>query len=133
MMSFVTDEMRSFVKSVSRGMLGTIDEDGYPHVTVKNGRLRKDGVLELWGVFGDITVNNIKQNPNVCVTFADFEKAWGYRYKGKAEVNTGGDRFEKVKGDLESFGWSLKELITINVESITLVSQQGSEINKKIL
>ncbi len=132
-MSFVTDEMRAFVKTVSRGMLATIDEDGYPHVTVKNGRLRKDGVLELWGVFGEMTVHNIKKNPNVCVTFADFEKAWGYRYKGKAKVNTSGDRFDKIKGNLESFGWVLKELITIDVEGITLVSQEPSEVNKRIL
>ncbi len=46
-MSFVTDDMRDFVKTVSRGMLASLDESGYPHVTVKNGRLRKDGVLEL--------------------------------------------------------------------------------------
>ena len=132
-MSFVTDDMRDFVKTVSRGMLASLDESGYPHVTVKNGRLRKDGVLELWGVFGDMTVNNIKKNPNVCVTFADFEKAWGYRYKGRAKVNTSGDRFDKVKGNLQSFGWILKELITIDVESITLVSQEPSEVNKRIL
>lgn len=131
-MSFVTDDMRDFVKTVSRGMLASLDESGYPHVTVKNGRLRKDGVLELWGVFGDMTVNNIKKNPNVCVTFADFEKAWGYRYKGRAKVNTSGDRFDKVKGNLQSFGWILKELITIDVESITLVSQEPSEVNKRI-
>ncbi|MHA2080323.1 MAG: pyridoxamine 5'-phosphate oxidase family protein [Candidatus Thorarchaeota archaeon] len=132
-MSFVTDEMRDFVKTTSRGLLATVDTDGYPHVTVKNGRLRKDGVLELWGVFGEMTVNNIKKNPNVCVTFADFEKAWGYRYKGKAKVNTSGNRFDKVKGNLESFGWVLKELITIDVESVTLVSQEPSEVNKRIL
>lgn len=131
-MAFVNDEMRKFVKTVSRGLLATIDSKGYPHVTVKNGRLRKDGVIELWGVFGEMTVGNIKENPKVCVTFADFEKAWGYRYKGKANVDTSGTRFEKVKEDLDKFGWTLKELITIEVESITLVSQESSEINKLI-
>lgn len=132
-MSFVNDEMRGFVKTVSRGLMATIDENGFPHVTVKNGRLRKDGVLEIWGVFGEETVSNLKRNPNVCVTFADFEKAWGYRFKGKGEVVTNGERFEKVSGNLDKMGWALKELILVNVENISLVSQNPGEINKRIL
>jgi general stress protein 26 len=124
--------MRDFVKRVSRGLLATIDEDGYPHVTVKNGRLRKDGILELWGVYGDMTVSNIRKNPNVCVTFADFEEARGYRFKGKGEVSTSGERFEKVRGNLEKMRWTLKELISVEVEGITLISQNPGEVNKKV-
>ncbi len=132
-MSFVNDEMRKFVKTVSRGLLATIDVKGYPHVTVKNGRLRKDGVIEIWGVFGKMTVENIQANPNVCVTFADFEKAWGYRFKGKAKVEISGNRYDKVEEQLNQFRWKLKELISIEVENITLVSQEASEINKQIM
>ena len=131
-MSFVTEEMRGFVKSVSRGLMATIDENGFPHVTVKNGRLRKDGVLELWGVFGEETVGNLKRNSNTCVTFADFEKAWGYRFKGVGEVLTSGERFEKVRGNLDKMGWVLKELITVDVDTISLISQKSGEVNKRI-
>ena len=131
-MSFVTEEMRGFVKTVSRGLMATIDENGFPHVTVKNGRLRKDGVLELWGVFGEETVGNLKRNSNTCVTFADFENAWGYRFKGVGEVLTSGDRFEKVRGNLDKMGWVLKELITVDVDSISLLSQNPEEVNKRI-
>ena len=120
------------MKSVSRGLVATIDDNGFPHVSVKNGRLRKDGVLELWGVFGEETVGNLKRNPNLCVTFADFEKAWGYRFKGKGEVIMSGERFEKVSGNLDSMGWALKELITVKVDSISLVSQNLGEVNKRI-
>ncbi|MEE8354419.1 MAG: pyridoxamine 5'-phosphate oxidase family protein, partial [Candidatus Bathyarchaeia archaeon] len=59
-MAFVTDEIRNFVKDVSRGIVATVDRDGQPHVSVKNGRLRKDGTLELWNVFGEETVQNIE-------------------------------------------------------------------------
>ncbi|MFW9862034.1 MAG: pyridoxamine 5'-phosphate oxidase family protein [Candidatus Thorarchaeota archaeon] len=131
-MSFVTEEMRGFVKSVSRGLIATIDRDGYPHVTVKNGRLRKDGVLELWGVFGEATVNNLKRDPKICVTFADFDTAWGYRFKGRASVTTSGERYEKVRNNLEKMGWTLKELITVEVEDITLISQIPEEVDKKV-
>ncbi len=131
-MMFVTEEMRGFVKTISRGLVATIDKDGYPHVTVKNGRLKKDGFLELWGVFGEETVSNLRNNPNICVTFADFEKAWGYRFKGKGEVSTTGERFEKVKGNLENMGWTLKELITVKADGVTLISQNPGEVNMKI-
>lgn len=131
-MSFVTDEMRAFVKEVSRGLVGTIDENGFPHVTIKNGRLKKDGSLELWGVFGEETVSNIKRNPRICVTFADFDKAWGYRFKGRGEVATSGEKFKKVRANLGKFGWVLKELIIVEVEGISLISQELGEVNKRI-
>ncbi|MHA2139948.1 MAG: pyridoxamine 5'-phosphate oxidase family protein [Candidatus Thorarchaeota archaeon] len=131
-MTFATEEMRGFVKAVSRGLIATIDKDGYPHVTIKNGRLKKDGLLELWGVFGEETVGNLNRDPRICVTFADFDKAWGYRFKGKGEIKTSGERFEKVKGNLEKMGWTLKELITVDIESITLISQNPEEVNKKV-
>ncbi len=131
-MSFVTDEMRGFVKEVSRGLVATIDENGFPHVSIKNGRLKKDGSLELWGVFGEETVSNIKRDPRICVAFADFGKALGYRFKGRGEVATSGEKFEKVRGNLEKFGWVLKELIIVDVEGISLISQKSGEVNKKV-
>jgi WD40 repeat protein len=85
------------VKNVSRGIVASIDSGGHPHISVKNGRLRNDGTLELWNVFGEETLRNIEGNSKVCVAFVDFEKAWGYRFMGSGSVETSGDRFEKVR------------------------------------
>lgn len=131
-MAFVTDEIRNFVKTVSRGIVATVDGEGQPHVSVKNGRLRKDGTLELWNVFGEETVLNIEAHSRVCVAFADFEEAKGYRFKGPGTIERNGDRFEKVKGNLAGSGWVLNALIRVQVEGVTLMSQKPGEVDKKI-
>ncbi len=115
-MAFVTDEIRNFVKDVSRGIVATVDRDGQPHVSVKKGRLRKDGSLELWNVFGEETVQNIEANPGVCVAFVNFEEATGYRFKGLGAIERAEERFEKVKGNLSGAGWVLNALIRVQVE-----------------
>ena len=131
-MAFVTDEIRNFVKDISRGIVATVDGDGQPHVSVKNGRLRKDGTLELWDVFGEETVQNIEANPGVCVAFVNFEEATGYRFKGPGAIERGGERFDKVKGNLAGAGWVLNALIRVQVEEVTLISQKSDEVDKKI-
>ncbi|MHA1959781.1 MAG: pyridoxamine 5'-phosphate oxidase family protein [Candidatus Thorarchaeota archaeon] len=131
-MSFVTDEMRSFVKKVSRAAIASIKEDGSPHITIKNGRLRKDGTLELWAIFGDATTKNLERDPRICVTFTDFEESRGYRFNGKAKVLTEGERYQKVKSDLSGAGWDLQALIKVDVDEITLISQNPDEVDKKV-
>jgi hypothetical protein len=44
----------------------------------------------------------------------------------------GEERFEKVRSNIEKMDWTLKELITADVEGITLISQNPGEVNKKI-
>ncbi len=131
-MTFANDKIRNFVKEVSRGIVATVESDGQPHISVKNGRLRRDGTLELWNVFGGETVLNIEANPRVCVTFTDFNEVKGYRFKGLGKIEREGERFTKVKENLARAKWVLRALIRVHVKEVTLISQKPDEVNKKI-
>jgi hypothetical protein len=89
--------MKRVIAEQRLAFVATVCQDGTPNVSPK-------GTIAVWDethlVFADIrspaTVANLKVNPAVEINVVDPFARKGYRFKGTAEVLTGGERFDQI-------------------------------------
>ena len=92
-----TDDMKRIVAQQKLAFVATVCPDGTPNLSPK-------GTIAVWDdshlVFADIhspgTVANLKVNPTIEINVVDPFARKGYRFKGTAELVTGGDLFQKL-------------------------------------
>ena len=85
-------DMRRVVEEQSLGFVATVCPDGTPNLSPK-------GTTVVWGeeqlaflhIHSQGTVDNLRANPAIEVNVVDPIVRKGYRFKGTAEVLTGGD------------------------------------------
>jgi uncharacterized protein len=92
-----TEDMKRIVAEQKLAFVATVCPDGTPNLSPK-------GTIAVWDdthlVFADIrspgTVANLKVNPTIEINVVDPFVRKGYRFKGTAELVTGGDLFQKM-------------------------------------
>ena len=95
-MAKLTSEMKAMFGS-QLAVIATASKDGTPNVGPKGSmHVSDDETLVYSEGTGQKTLKNLKENPKVAVMVADREKGDGYQVKGKAELLTSGDLFERV-------------------------------------
>lgn len=93
----LTEDMKRVVAEQKLAFVATVCPDGTPNLSPK-------GTIAVWDdthlVFADIhspgTVANLKVNPTIEINVVDPFVRKGYRFKGTAELVTGGDLFQKM-------------------------------------
>jgi predicted pyridoxine 5'-phosphate oxidase superfamily flavin-nucleotide-binding protein len=93
----LTDDMKRLIAEQRLAFVATVCADGTPNLSPK-------GTVAVWGddaiVFADIrspmTVANIARNPAMEINVVDQVARKGWRFKGKAEVLSGGEEFHKL-------------------------------------
>ena len=91
------DDMRRVVTEQSLGFVATVCPDGTPNLSPKGTTIVWDDEhLAFLHLFSPGTVANLGANPAIEVNVVDPIVRTGYRFKGVAEVLTGGDRYEAV-------------------------------------
>ena len=118
-MAKLTDEMKTMLGK-QLAVVATAGRDGMPNVGPKGSVfVVDDETLGYSEGTGEKTLRNLEENPKVAVLVVDREKADGYQFKGKAEIITAGDFYEKVAKRQESRGRPRpKRAVKIKVEEI---------------
>ena len=97
-MGILTDDMKRVVRQQRLGFIATVCPDGSPNLSPK-------GTATVWDddhlVFADlgspVTIENLGHNPACEINVIDTFLRKGYRFKGTAQVLTGGDLFDEIK------------------------------------
>ncbi len=118
-MGILTEEMQRFVRAQRLGYVATVCPDGTPNLSTK-------GTTTAWDedhlVFADIcspgTIENLSQNPSVEINVVDPISRKGYRFKGRATVLSGGERFDELLAFYRRLGTAsaMNSIVLVRVE-----------------
>lgn len=118
-MGVLTEEMQRFVLEQRLGYHATVCADGTPNLSPK-------GTTTVWDddhlLFADIrspqTVANLRSNPAIEVNVVDVISRKGWRFKGRAELHTKGDLYERALELLRDRGY---DVTPERVETVVLI------------
>jgi len=102
-MAKMTDRMQELFNKVPAAVLATATGDGTPNaVPVGAKKIIDDETILLSDQFFNKTLDNMKENPKVSVTF--WEGHEGYQLKGTIVIETSGKRYEETAKWIEALG-----------------------------
>ena len=121
-MGILTPDMRRVVREQRLGYIATVCADNTPNLSPK-------GTTTVWDeshlAFADIrspdTVRNLRANPSIEINVVDPIVRKGYRFKGRAELHTGGEAYERGLRLLAGRGFDtrrerIKTIVLVRVE-----------------
>lgn len=122
----ITDEVKKYIDKSVLCWLATSNKQNEPNVSPKEIFTYKDDLtLLIANVASPNSIDNIKENPNVCVSFVDVFVQKGYKLKGTAIlINKDDSDFkEKVKPltDLFTDQFPIKSVIEIEVTKVDTI------------
>jgi len=122
-MAKMTDRMKELFEKVSPVVLATATRDGIPNaVPVGAKKIIDDETILLSDQFFNKTLDNMKKNPKVSVTF--WEGHEGYQLKGTIVIETSGKRYEETAkwiedlGNAAGFPLRSKGIVILKIEEI---------------
>lgn len=134
----LTPEIRKFIQERydaeydgSVGVLSSLSPDGSPNAAPKHFRVSADEQLEFTDVFSTTLGTVLKDHPDVSVVFFDPQAVIGYRFKGRAEMESTGFLFERAVSHLQEMGFKPKAIVKVKINEIKLM-QYGPDAGKKI-
>ena len=135
-MAKMTERMKDTFEKVENVILATATKDGVPNaVPMGAKKLIDDETILLSDQFLNKTLNNMKENPQVAVTFwSGFE---GYQLKGTITIETSGERFDETADWIDKMGKAMnfplksKGAVIMKISEIYGVSP-GPGAGKKI-
>lgn len=102
-MAKMTDRMKELFQKVPTVVLATATGDGIPNaVPVGAKKIIDDETILISDQFFNKTIENIKTNPKVSVTF--WEGHEGYQLKGLVVIETSGKLYEETAKWIEELG-----------------------------
>jgi hypothetical protein len=119
----ITDEVKEYIDKSVLCWLATSNKQNEPNVSPKEIFTYKDDrTVLIANVASQNSVNNIKDNPNVCVSFVDVFVQKGFKLKGTAVLIDQNDPryIEKVKPltDLFTDEFPIKTVIEIEIVKV---------------
>lgn len=122
----LTTEVKKYIEKCVLCWLATSSEQNKPNVSPKEiFTYQGDNTLLIANIASSNSICNIKENPNVCVSFVDVFIQKGYKLKGTASlINKGDIDFnEKLKPltDLFTDQFPIKSAIKIEVTNVDTI------------
>ena len=118
----LTEQVKKYIDSCVLCWLATCDQDLMPNVSPKEMfTYQDDTTLLIAHLASPNSINNIKVNPNVCVSFVDVFIQKGYKLKGTARI------IEKTDS---SFSEKAKPLINLFTDQFPILSVIEITVNK---
>lgn len=119
----ITDEVKKNIDKSVLCWLATTNEQNEPNVSPKEMfALYDDKTLLVANIASPNTIQNIKTNSKVCVSFLDIFVQKGYKLKGIAKViektNIGYDEKLKLLTNLFTDKFPIKSIIEIDLETV---------------
>jgi len=122
----ITDEVKRYIDKSILCWLATSNRQNEPNVSPKEIFTYKDEkTLLIANVASPNSIENIKENPNVCVSFVDVFVQKGYKLKGTAILydKNNDDFIERVKPltDLFTDEFPIKSIIEIEIKKVDTI------------
>jgi predicted pyridoxine 5'-phosphate oxidase superfamily flavin-nucleotide-binding protein len=137
-MALLNDRMKEIFSKQGIFVLGTADLKGVPNVVpVGAVKILDDETILVSDQYFLKTLNNLRENPRVSMSFWELEKGEGYQIKGEAAIHTEGKIYEETVEWIREFSKQLghplksKGAIVIRITSIYSVTP-GPDAGKKI-
>ena len=128
-MASLNERMKEIFAKQGTFVLGTADLNGIPNVVpVGAAKILDDETILVSDQYFLKTLNNLKENPRVAISFWETDTGEGYQIKGDAEILTEGRIYEKtaewVRKHGEEIGHPLKSkgAIVIKITAIYSVT-----------
>ena len=135
-MAALNERMKEIFTKQGIFALATADLNGIPNVVpVGAVKILDDETILVSDQYFHKTLNNLKENPNVAISF--WEMGEGYQVKGRAKIYTEGKIFEEtaewIRRRSEEIGRPIrsKGAIVIKIKAVYSVSP-GSKAGQKI-
>jgi uncharacterized protein len=118
-MALLNEEMKSLFAS-QVAIVSTASKDGIPNAVPKGSLFVLDDQTLVYGEgTGEKTLRNLQANPHVSVLVFDRATGNGYQIKGRAELLTSGEIFQRmVKRQEERKKPAPKLIVKINADEI---------------
>jgi len=118
-MASLTPEMKKLF-SEQVGIIGTASKDGKPNLAPKGTlTILDDSTLVFAELAGQVTYQNLLENPVAIVAVVDRANRAMVRCFGKAEVLTSGELFDNMVAKVEQMGRPRpKAAVKITIESV---------------
>jgi len=119
-------DVKKIIKKSVLCWLATSNKHNEPNVSPKEIFTFKDeNTLLIANIASPISIQNIKENPNVCVSFVDIFIQKGFKIKGVASlINIGNEGFNsklKLLTDLFSDKFPINIIIEVTVKSMETI------------
>lgn len=123
----ITEEVKDYIRRSVLCWLATSNENNEPNVSPKEiFTYYGDTTLLVAHIASPNTIENIKVNPNVCISFIDVFVQKGYKIKGIARIIEKADSTyqEKLKvlTDLFSDRFPIRSIIEIEIKKIDTIA-----------
>ena len=137
-MATLNERMKEIFSKQNILVLGTADLKGVPNVVpVGAVKILDDETILISDQFFQKTLNNLKENPKVAISFWEAEKGEGYQVKGEASIKTEGKIYEDtvvwIRELSEKMGHPLKSkgAVVIRITEIYSVAP-GPDAGRRI-
>ena len=137
-MALLNERMKEIFGKQGIFVLGTADLNGVPNVVpVGAVRILDDETILVSDQYFQKTLNNLKENPKVAISFWETGKGEGYQIKGNATIQTEGKIYEEtvewIRQFSEKIGHPLKSkgAIVIKITAIYSVTP-GSNAGQRV-
>jgi uncharacterized protein len=122
----ITHEVKNYIDKSVLCWLATSNRDNEPNVSPKEIFTNKDNkTLLIANIASPNSINNIKENPTVCVSFVDVFVQKGYKLKGTATIIAKNDPTfnEKVKPltNLFTDAFPIQSIIEIEITKVDII------------
>ena len=123
-MVIITEEIKNFVNFQKLGYVATTSADNTPNLSPKGTiTIIDESYLAFANIHSPQTVENLKHNSSIAINVVDPFSRRGYRFDGKAEIISSGDKFNKIisyyrTSEVKN---SIKSIILVKIEKVTEV------------
>lgn len=123
----LNDDVKKYIEKSVLCWLATSDKDNFPNVSPKEiFTFQGNSTFLIAHLASPNSINNIKENSQVCVSFIDVFVQKGYKLKGTAKViekeNSDFDHKLKPLTDLFSDKFPIKAVIEIEVTKVETIT-----------
>ncbi len=137
-MAMLSERMKEIFLKQGIFVLGTADLSGIPNVVpVGAVKILDDETILVSDQFFLKTLKNLKENPNVAMSFWEAEKGEGYQIKGTASILTEGRIYEETVEWIRKFSREIghplesKGAVVIKINAIYSVTP-GSSAGQRV-
>lgn len=104
-MAALNERMKEIFAKQGVLVLGTADLNGIPNaVPVGAVKILDDETILVSDQFFNKTLNNLRANPKVAISFWETDKGEGYQIKGDAKIHTEGMIYEETVEWIRKYG-----------------------------
>jgi predicted pyridoxine 5'-phosphate oxidase superfamily flavin-nucleotide-binding protein len=132
-MASLNQRMKEIFTKQGIFVLGTADSNGVPNVVPVGAiRILNDETILISDQYFLKTLNNLRENPKVAISFWEMDKGEGYQIKGDAAIQTEGRIFEETVEWVRKYGEEIghplqsKGAIVIKITAIYSVTPDSN-------